>query len=75
MNAHSCFWLKLGLAVDKPIGEVSVQIELYTPSGKGERKVTVKGQFEFPYNCIEMYNIYSSGYTICLNCYHVNLLT
>uniref|UniRef100_A0A3Q1H182 Uncharacterized protein n=1 Tax=Anabas testudineus TaxID=64144 RepID=A0A3Q1H182_ANATE len=31
-----------GLAVDKPIGEVSVQIELYTPSGKGERKVTVK---------------------------------
>uniref|UniRef100_A0A7N6BAW3 Unc-13 homolog B n=1 Tax=Anabas testudineus TaxID=64144 RepID=A0A7N6BAW3_ANATE len=42
MNAHSCFWLKLGLAVDKPIGEVSVQIELYTPSGKGERKVTVK---------------------------------
>uniref|UniRef100_A0A7N6BDT5 Unc-13 homolog B n=1 Tax=Anabas testudineus TaxID=64144 RepID=A0A7N6BDT5_ANATE len=28
--------------MDKPIGEVSVQIELYTPSGKGERKVTVK---------------------------------
>ena len=37
-----------GSGVDKPIGEVSVQIELYTHPGNGERKVTVKGQFEFP---------------------------
>nr|XP_020456850.1 protein unc-13 homolog B isoform X2 [Monopterus albus] len=31
-----------GSGVDKPIGEVSVQIELYTHPGNGERKVTVK---------------------------------
>ncbi|XP_067340480.1 protein unc-13 homolog B-like isoform X2 [Channa argus] len=31
-----------GSAVDKPIGEVSIQIELYTHPGSGERKVTVK---------------------------------
>ncbi|XP_034047685.1 LOW QUALITY PROTEIN: protein unc-13 homolog B-like [Thalassophryne amazonica] len=31
-----------GSGVAKPIGDVSVQIELYTHPGKGERKVTVK---------------------------------
>ncbi|XP_044189371.1 protein unc-13 homolog B-like isoform X2 [Thunnus albacares] len=31
-----------GSGVNKPIGEVSVQIELYTHPGNGERKVTVK---------------------------------
>nr|XP_046230253.1 protein unc-13 homolog B-like isoform X3 [Scatophagus argus] len=31
-----------GSGVDKPIGEVSVQIELHTHPGSGERKVTVK---------------------------------
>ncbi|XP_022622354.1 protein unc-13 homolog B [Seriola dumerili] len=31
-----------GAGVDKPIGEVSVQIELYTHPGSGERKVTTK---------------------------------
>eukprot|EP00066_Takifugu_rubripes_P014027 XP_011603293.1 PREDICTED: protein unc-13 homolog B isoform X1 [Takifugu rubripes] len=31
-----------GSGVDKPIGEVSVQIELHTQPGSGERKVTVK---------------------------------
>ncbi|XP_069369703.1 uncharacterized protein [Paralichthys olivaceus] len=31
-----------GSGVDKPIGEVSVQVELYTHPGNGERKVTVK---------------------------------
>lgn len=30
--------------MDKPIGEVSVQLELHTQPGGGERKVTVKGQ-------------------------------
>lgn len=29
--------------MDKPIGEVSVQLELHTQPGSGERKVTVKG--------------------------------
>uniref|UniRef100_A0A8D0AWY4 Unc-13 homolog B n=1 Tax=Sander lucioperca TaxID=283035 RepID=A0A8D0AWY4_SANLU len=31
-----------GSGVDKPIGEVSVQVELHTQPGNGERKVTVK---------------------------------
>ncbi|XP_054916382.1 protein unc-13 homolog B-like [Poeciliopsis prolifica] len=31
-----------GSAVDKPIGEVSLQIELYTHPKSGERKVTLK---------------------------------
>ncbi|XP_056288807.1 uncharacterized protein LOC130205452 isoform X6 [Pseudoliparis swirei] len=31
-----------GSGVDKPIGEVSVQIELHTHPGSGERKVTIK---------------------------------
>uniref|UniRef100_A0A667Y991 Unc-13 homolog B n=1 Tax=Myripristis murdjan TaxID=586833 RepID=A0A667Y991_9TELE len=31
-----------GSAVDKPIGEVSIQIDLHTHPGNGERKVTVK---------------------------------
>uniref|UniRef100_A0A4W6C605 Unc-13 homolog B n=1 Tax=Lates calcarifer TaxID=8187 RepID=A0A4W6C605_LATCA len=31
-----------GSGVDKPIGEVSIQIELYTHPGNGERKVTAK---------------------------------
>lgn len=35
-----------GSGVDKSIGEVSVQIELHTHPGNGERKVTVKGLFE-----------------------------
>lgn len=29
--------------MDKPIGEVSVHLELHTQPGSGERKVTVKG--------------------------------
>lgn len=33
-----------GPSVDKPIGEVSVQIELHTHPKNGERKVTAKGQ-------------------------------
>uniref|UniRef100_A0A3Q3XR05 Uncharacterized protein n=1 Tax=Mola mola TaxID=94237 RepID=A0A3Q3XR05_MOLML len=31
-----------GSGVDKPIGEVSIQIELHTQPGSGERKVTIK---------------------------------
>lgn len=30
--------------MDKPIGELSVQLELHTQPGGGERKVTVKGR-------------------------------
>lgn len=37
----------LGSGVDKPIGEVSVQIELHTHPKSGERKVTARGLFEF----------------------------
>ena len=32
-----------GSGVDKPIGEVSIQLELHTQPGSGERKVTIKG--------------------------------
>ncbi|KAG7266321.1 hypothetical protein CRUP_038472, partial [Coryphaenoides rupestris] len=32
-----------GSGVDKPIGEVSIQIDLHTHPGNGERKITVKG--------------------------------
>jgi len=44
-----CIWvyIKPDSGVDKPIGEVSLQIELYTHPKSGERKVTVKGQFWF----------------------------
>lgn len=34
--------------MDKPIGEVSVQLELHTQPGGGERKVTVKGPSATP---------------------------
>ena len=40
-------FIKPGSGVDKPIGEVSLQIELYTHPKSGERKVTVKGKFQF----------------------------
>lgn len=45
-NVSSFIYLGSGSGVDKSIGEVSVQIELHTHPGNGERKVTVKGLFE-----------------------------
>lgn len=44
-----------GSGVDKPIGEVSLQIELFTHPKSGERKVTVKG-------LVELLNIYIKGH-------------
>lgn len=43
--------VKPGSGVDKPIGEVSLQIELYTHPKSGERKVTVKGGFDIFLKC------------------------
>lgn len=48
-----CVWVcvKPGSGVDKPIGEVSLQIELYTHPKSGEHKVTVKGGFDIFLKC------------------------
>lgn len=39
-------FLPTGSGVDDPVGEVSIQIDLYTHPGTGEHKVTVKGMAE-----------------------------
>lgn len=39
-----CQFSSTGSGVDDPVGEVSIQIDLYTHPGTGEHKVTVKGR-------------------------------
>lgn len=52
-----------GAAVDKPIGEVSVQLELHTHPGNKERKVTAKGQFELFIKSSVFFFIFYNNYS------------
>lgn len=40
-----CFDFSEGNIDDEVVGEVSVQVDLFTQAGSGEHKVTVKGDF------------------------------
>ena len=50
--------------MDKPIGEVSVQIELHTHPKSGERKVTARGLFEFFVTQPMMSDIFSQVFSV-----------
>lgn len=39
-----CIWLDAAVAEEGSVGEVSLQVDLFTHPGTGEHKITVKGK-------------------------------